>query len=109
MSAFLELIKETPPEDMKEAAEIFCRYLQKEQKEAKPPKLLSLAEFQKELKEKIGIEKRKDWLRNNLFAQCPALKDYAFGLNAGRGHRLKIDEEAITWISKHKQLIDWRG
>lgn len=109
MSAFLELIKETPPEDMQEAAEIFRRYLQKKQKEAKPPKLLSLTEFQKRLKTDVGIEKRKDWLRNDLFAQCPALKDYAFGLNAGRGHRLKIDEEAITWISKHKQLIDWRG
>lgn len=108
MSALLELIRETPPEDRKAAAELLKPYLLVK-KEPELPQLLSVDEFRHEIKNRFGITKRPDWIRNDLFAQCPALKDYAFGLNAGRGHRLKIDEEAITWISKHKQLIDWRG
>lgn len=107
MHALLELVREAPPEDLKEIADIFKHHLGTDKPVS--PKLLSVDEFQSALQTRLGITKRKDWIRNDLFAQCPALKDFAYGLNAGRGHRLKIDERAIDWIDKHRQLIDWRG
>lgn len=108
MSALLELIREAPPEDRKVAAEMLMPYLPKKA-EPELPETLSTGEFQQELKRKFGIVKRLDWIRNDLFAQCPALKDYAYGLGGGYGSSIRIDKKAIDWIDKHFQLIDWKG
>lgn len=108
MSALLELIREAPPEDRKAAAEMLKPYLLVK-KEPELPQLLSVDEFRHEIKNRFGITKRPDWIRNDLFAQCPALKDYAYGLGGGYGRPIKIDKKAIGWIDKHQQLIDWKG
>ena len=108
MSALLELIREAPPEDRKVAAEMLMPYLPRNT-EPELPQLLSVYEFRHELKKQFGITKRPDWIRNDLFAQCPALKDYAYGLGGGYGRPIKIDKQAIDWIEKHQQLIDWKG
>lgn len=108
MSVLLELIREAPPEDRKAAAEMLMPYLPRNT-EPELPETLSTGEFQQELKRKFGIVKRLDWIRNDLFAQCPALKDYAYGLGGGYGRPIKIDKKAIDWIDKHFQLIDWKG
>lgn len=108
MSVLLELIREAPPEDRKAAAEMLMPYLPKKT-EPELPQLLSVDEFRHEIKKRFGITKRPDWIRNDLFAQCPALKDYAYGLGGGYGRPIKIDKQAINWIEKHQQLIDWKG
>lgn len=105
MSALLELIKETPPEDLQEVAITLAPYLPKEEVKPQPDRLLSLKEFQ----QRLPIKKRLDWLRNDLFQRNPELKRFAFNLNAGKGHPLKISEKAVDWINNHVDEIDWRG
>lgn len=105
MSALLELIKEAPPEDRQAVAEFLKPYLQPINTKPKVEHLLNVEEFQK----RLPVQKRKDWIRNNLFQQAPELKQYAFNLNAGKGRPLKINEKAVDWINNHISEIDWRS
>lgn len=108
MSALLELIREAPPEDKEEIAKQLKPYLFKKEK-PQPTKLLNVKTFHQELYRRFGILKRHDWIRNDMFAQCPELKKYAYGLNTGKGHPVRIDEKALDWIGEHRREIDWRG
>ena len=74
-------------------------------KKQSPERLLTVKEFQQQL----PVRKRADWIRNDLFCQNPELKQFAFNLNAGKGHKLKISPKAIDWINNHLDEIDWRG
>lgn len=108
MSALLELIKETPPEDLKEIALELKPYMSIKVKQPDPDQLLSIPQFKKELHE-MGIDKRLDWIRNDLFVQLPELKNYTFSQNEGPGHHMKISRKAIDVIKQHRDEIDWRG
>lgn len=74
-------------------------------KKQSPERLLTVKEFQQQL----PVRKRADWIRNDLFQRNPELKRFAFNLNAGKGHRLKISPKALDWIADHADEIDWRG
>lgn len=74
-------------------------------KKQSPEKLLTVKEFQRQL----PVRKRADWIRNDLFYQNPELKQFAFNLNAGKGHKLKISPKALDWIADHADEINWRG
>lgn len=108
MSALLELIKETPPEDLKEIALELKPYMHIEVNRPDPDQLLTVPQFKQELS-KLGIVKRLDWIRNDMFVQLPELKDYVFNRNAGPGHHMKISRKAIDVIKQHRDEIDWRG
>lgn len=68
-------------------------------------RLLTVKEFQQQL----PVRKRADWIRNDLFYQNPELKQFAFNLNAGKGHKLKISPKALDWIADHTDEINWKG
>lgn len=74
-------------------------------KQHSPEKLLTVKEFQQQL----PVRKRADWIRNDLFQRNPELKRFAFNLNAGKGHKLKISPKALDCINDHLDEIDWRG
>ena len=74
-------------------------------KQHSPEKLLTVKELQRQL----PVRKRADWIRNDLFCQNPALKQFAFNLNAGKGHKLKISPKALDWIADHTDEINWKG
>lgn len=66
----------------------------------KPNKLIGMDEF----REKYGHGKAPAWLKLYLLPQMPGV----FGLNAGRGHPIKIDEtKAERWLAKHEEEVDW--
>ena len=109
MSALLELIKEAPPEDLESAAKLLKPYLVIKQEQPATDHLLGTKEFKKKLEQRFGIRKRLDWIRNDMFVQCPELKQFAYSRNAGSGHYCKIDEKALDWIADHKHDIDWKG
>lgn len=104
MSALLELIKEAPPEDRAVVAKLLRPYLV-EKKKLEPEHFLSIKEFQP----KMPVKKRTNWIRNEMFVRNPELKQFAFGLNAGKGHRVKISPRALEWIAQHQDEMDWRG
>lgn len=74
-------------------------------KQHSPERLLNVKEFQQQL----PVRKRADWIRNDLFYQNPELKQFAFNLNAGKGHKLKISPRALDWIADHADEINWKG
>lgn len=74
-------------------------------KKQSPERLLTVKEFQQQL----PVRKRADWIRNDLFQRNPELKRFAFNLNAGKGHKLKISPKALDCINDHLDEIDWRG
>ena len=99
MGVLLELAKDSSPGDRQAVAEFLKPYLQPINTKPKVEHLLNVEEFQK----------RKDWIRNDLFCQNPELKQFAFNLNAGKGHKLKISPKALDWIADHADEIDWKG
>ena len=105
MGALLELVKDSSPEDRQAVAEFLKPYLQPVEIKPKVEHLLNVEEFQK----RLPVQKRKDWIRNDLFYQNPELKQFAFNLNAGKGHKLKISPKALDWIVDHADEINWRG
>lgn len=74
-------------------------------KKQSPERLLTVKEFQQQL----PVRKRADWIRNDLFQRNPELKRFAFNLNAGKGHKLKISPKALDWIADHADEINWKG
>ncbi|KRM76461.1 hypothetical protein FC35_GL000674 [Limosilactobacillus coleohominis DSM 14060] len=105
MGALVELVKESSEADRQEMADILRPYLAPKDEQPHVERLLTLKEFQQEL----PVPKRLDWVRNDLFYQCPALKQFAFNLNAGKGRKIKINPQALDWINNHMDDIDWRG
>lgn len=101
MSALLELIKEAPPADRKAAAELLKPYFDEPQaKQPAIPTLIGLEQF----RHQYGHDKAPAWLKLYLLPKMPGV----FGLNAGKGHPVKIDEEKATrWLTKHEDEIDW--
>lgn len=105
MGALLELVKDSSPEDRQAVAEFLKPYLQPINTKPKVEHLLNVEEFQK----RLPVQKRKDWIRNDLFQRNPELKRFAFNLNAGKGHRLKISPKALDWVADHSDQINWEG
>lgn len=101
MSALLELIKEAPPEDRKAVAEILKPYFDKPAKDISSlPQLIGLAQFRRQ----YGHSKSPAWLKLYLLPKMPGV----FGLDAGRGHPVKIDvNKAAKWLAEHEEEIDW--
>lgn len=69
-------------------------------------KMIGLDEF-------IGLlpmRKGKEWVKTYIFEGHPETRAFVYGLNAGRGHPIKINErKAIEWINANVDLIDWRA
>lgn len=69
-------------------------------------KMIGLDEF-------IGLlpmRKGKEWVKAYIFEGHPETQAFVYGLNAGRGHPIKINErKAIEWINANVDLIDWRA
>lgn len=64
------------------------------------PALINLEEF----RHKYGHGKAPQWLKLYLLPQMPGV----YGLNAGKGHPVKIDENKATrWLAKHEDDVDW--
>ena len=62
--------------------------------------LISLEEF----RHKYGHDKSPTWLKLYLLPKMPGV----FGLNAGKGHPIRIDEDKSTrWLAHHEDEIDW--
>lgn len=101
MSALLELIKEAPPEDRKAAADLLKPYFNELQaKQPVTPMLIGLEEF----RVKYAHRKSPAWCRLYLLPQMPGV----YGLNAGKGHPIRIDEDKSTrWLAHHEDEIDW--
>lgn len=101
MSALLELIKEAPPEDRKAAAELLKPYFGESQaKRPAVPTLINLEQF----RHKYGHDKSPTWLKLYLLPKMPGV----YGLNAGKGHPVRIDEERATrWLAQYEDELDW--
>lgn len=101
MSALLELVKETPPEDRKVIAEYLKPYLIPE-KEETAEKWLKLDEF----KNQLPVTKDKQWLTTILLTK-PRFKDQVINLNRGKGYKVKVSSKVIDWINDHVNEINW--
>lgn len=104
MSALLELVRETPPEDRAEVAKMLKPYLVPEK--PKQPQIfqwMSLPEFTK----KLPVKKDKEWIRMFILPLKP-LENMVINVNAGSGHPTKIDPKAIDWVFEHQSEINWK-
>lgn len=62
---------------------------------------ISLSQFRAE----HNIRKSPAWLKLYLL---PRMEGCVFGLNAGKGHHIRIDSrKAIKWLNNHADEIDW--
>jgi hypothetical protein len=100
MSALLELIKETPPEDRQAVAELLKPYLQAEPVPETAPEWIGMKEFRKLL----PVPKSPTWLQVYLFPKV----DWVTNPTPGRGRVIKIDKQkAIAWLDAHAKDVDW--
>lgn len=73
----------------------------KDNQKSTAPTLISLEEF----RHKYGHDKAPAWLKLYLL---PKMDGCVYGLNAGKGHPVRIDEEKSTrWLAQHEAEIDW--
>ena len=64
------------------------------------PMLISLKEF----RHKYGHDKSPAWLKLYLLPKMPGV----YGLNAGKGHPVRIDVGKVTrWLAQHEDKVDW--
>lgn len=64
------------------------------------PTLIGLEQFRRQ----YGHNKAAAWIKLYLLPKMPGV----FGLNAGKGHPVKIDvKKATEWLSQHEEEIDW--
>lgn len=62
--------------------------------------LIGLEQFRRQ----YGHNKAAAWIKLYLLPKMPGV----FGLNAGKGHPIRINEEKATeWLSQHEEEIDW--
>lgn len=55
----------------------------------------------------LPVKKDKEWVRMFIL-QLPEFKNWVFNLNAGKGHRVKINiSKGLDWIAKNQNEIDW--
>ena len=57
--------------------------------------------------DQLPIKKDKEWVRMFLLT-LPGFKNWVINLNAGQGHRTKVNvTKALPWIMSHQADIDW--
>ena len=57
--------------------------------------------------DQLPIKKDKEWVRMFLLT-LPVFKNWVINLNAGQGHRTKVNvTKALPWIMAHQADIDW--
>ena len=57
--------------------------------------------------DQLPIKKDKEWVRMFLLT-LPVFKNWVINLNAGQGHRTKVNmTKALPWIMSHQADIDW--
>lgn len=55
----------------------------------------------------LPVKKDKEWVRMFIL-QLPEFKNWVFNLNAGKGHRVKVNlSKGLNWVAKHQDEIDW--
>lgn len=98
MSALLELIKETPPEDRRAVAKLLQPYIKQ------PPELKPIWIGMKEFRSLLPVPKSPTWLRTYLFPKV----NWVVNPTPGRGGITKINKQAaIDWLTRHSSEIDW--
>lgn len=102
MSALLELIRETPPDDLKKVAKELQPYLEIKKPSLPLPETIGTKEFQK----MVPGHKAKEWLRTFIYPRADAT--FVLSYNRGKGHPDKLlKEAAIKWLNEHSKEIDW--
>lgn len=57
--------------------------------------------------DQLPIKKDKEWVRMFILT-LPVFKNWVINLNAGQGHRTKVNvTKALPWIMSHQADIDW--
>lgn len=55
----------------------------------------------------LPVKKDKEWVRMFILS-LPVFKNWVINLNAGQGHRTKVNvTKALPWIMSHQADIDW--
>ena len=103
MSALLELIKETPPEDRRAVAEYLKPYLVPEKKEAEE-RWVSV----EELRPFTPGDKSKEWIKMFILYAYPETRKWSTEPYPGKGRTVKVNlPVAKKWIFNHTDEIDW--
>lgn len=103
MSALLELVKETPPEDRKAVAEYLKPYLLPPQKKEAEEKWVGV----EELRPFIPGNKSKEWIKMFILYAYPETRKWSTYPYPGKGHPVKINlPVAKKWLSEHIDEID---
>lgn len=104
MSALLELIKETPPEDRKAVAEYLKPYLLPPKKEEVKEKWVSIEEF----RQFVPGRKSKEWIKMFILHAYPETRKWSTEPYPGKGRTVKVNlPVARKWIEEHIDVIDW--
>ena len=102
MSALLELIKETPPEDRRAVAEYLKPYLVT--KEPPTEKCVNL----EELRQYVPGKKSKAWIQLYVLDAYPETRKWSTNPHPGKGRAIKVNlPVARKWIEEHVDVIDW--
>ena len=102
MSALLELIKETPPEDRKEIGKILKPYLVTDDQPADEWVPLE------KLRSLTPGPKSKNWLQYNLLDAYPETRAWSTDPHPGKGRAVKVNlPKAKKWLADHYESIDW--
>lgn len=100
MSALVELIKETPAEDMKLVAKMLEPYLESNKEVPQPDQWISV----KELRQYIPGHKGLTWLQLYIFPNV----DWVTDPHPGRGRSIKINKrKAFKWLNENSDKVDW--
>lgn len=103
MSALLELIKETSPEDRKAVAEYLKPYILPPKKEEVKEKWVSIEEF----RQFVPGRKSKEWIKMFILHAYPETRKWSTDPYPGTGHPVKINlPVAKKWLSEHIDEID---
>ncbi|WP_251576060.1 hypothetical protein [Limosilactobacillus agrestimuris] len=104
MSALLELVKETPPEDRKAVAEYLKPYLMVEEKEPIIEQWVGI----EELRPYTPDKKAKAWIQLYILKAYPETRKWSTNPYPGKGRPIKVNLPAARkWIEEHISQIDW--
>ena len=104
MSALLELIKETPTEDLKAVADYLKPYLLHPKKEEVKEKWVSIEEF----RQFVPGRKSKEWIKMFILHAYPETRKWSTEPYPGKGRTVKVNlPVARKWIEEHIDVIDW--
>jgi hypothetical protein len=60
-----------------------------------------------EFAEALPVRKDKEWVRMFIL-QRPEFEKLVFNLNAGKGHRVKVNmSKGLAWVNEHRDEVDW--